>query len=315
MNLSVSLAGSDKMALLRSVQDLPSFKEKKPNQIIVDDREKKVTLDWFDKWAVTCKRDIILYWGDNEEEFIIFDQIGMVKAGIHQFPRDAQTVLTLLSSLPWTVAAFRNIHDNWFAPDNRYRGTGFGNLHFSHGWGCAFKGEGHQRLVSRRWLEFGPWRLLRGANDTSLVQFHDLEADSATALEQAKVGHERMGISSLGGYIQTNFVYTQNLSGLYDFKQRKLKMIVHGRDVSQREMLELCAARYYQTLGPTQPLDSIAYIFMEEVKAREHLHELWLRELECWAFINGLEVRLDTDYNPIPNKPEWVRKLEEQHAT
>ncbi len=126
------------------------------------------------------------------------------------------------------------------------------------------------------------------------------------------VGHERMGISDVGGYIQTDFVYTEKLSGLYDPEQRKLKIIVLGRDISQLEMLEMCASRYYQTLGPTQPIDNIAYIFIEEAKAREHLHELWLRDLECWTFINGLEVRLDTGYNPIPSKPDWVRKLEAQ---
>jgi len=311
MELSVSLTGPDIIALLRSVENLPPFNEKTPVSITVDNRAKKVTPDWIDKWAISCKRDIMVYWGDNEEDFISYNKHGIVKASIHVFPRNAKAVLTLLSPSPWTVATFRSIHTAWSASTNMYLGSIFSDMHLSLGWGCGFKGEGHKRLVSRRWLEFGPWYLLHGSNDISLVQFHDLEADATTALDQAKIGHERMGISDIGGYIQSDYVYTHELSGLYEPEQRLLKIIVHGRDVSQAEMLDACAARYYQVLGPTQPIEDVAYIFMEEAKARQHLHELWLRELECRAIINGQEVRLDTEYNPIPDKPEWVRQLQQ----
>ncbi len=158
MNLAVSLETPDKIALLRSILGLPLFTEKKLHRITVDAREKKVTLDWFDKWVATCKQTIFLYWDENEEDFIIFDQDGMVKIIVSQFQGDAHTLLTLLSPLPWTLATFKTIHDTWRKSDNMYRSRGFGDLHFSHGWGCAFKGEGHQRLVSRRWLEF--WTLV-----------------------------------------------------------------------------------------------------------------------------------------------------------
>jgi hypothetical protein len=53
-------------------------------------------------------------------------------------------------------------------------------------------------------------------------------------------------------------------------------------------------------------------VFLEEQNAERHLHELWLRELECRAVVGGREVRLDTDYHPAPDKPEWVRRLEER---
>ena len=34
-----------------------------------------------------------------------------------------------------------------------YEKTSFGEGHLPHGWASAFKGKGHDRLVSRRWLE------------------------------------------------------------------------------------------------------------------------------------------------------------------
>jgi hypothetical protein len=159
-------------------------------------------------------------------------------------------------------------------------------------------------------LEYGPWRVIRIPDDITFIQFHDLTADAETALEQAKPGHERMGISDFGGFLQTDYVYEYKPIGPYVPEERKLKIIVHGRDVTQTEMLDACAARHYQALGSERPLDNIAYIFMEEEPARAHLHELWLRELECWAIIEGREVRLDTDYHPTPVKPEWVLRLE-----
>jgi hypothetical protein len=76
-------------------------------------------------------------------------------------------------------------------------------------------------------------------------------------------------------------------------------------------MVDMAKARYEQLLGSEKPFDSVAYIFTEsEEAARAHLHDLWLRELECWAFIDHLQTRIDLDYHPTPNKPEWVRQPE-----
>jgi len=90
-----------------------------------------------------------------------------------------------------------------------------------------------------------------------------------------------------------------------------LKVVVHGRAVSQCEMLDACAARVYQPLGPDKPLAQVAYVFMTEDQARAYLHELWLRGLECWAIVEGREVRLDDSYEPgPPPKPDWVVEVE-----
>ena len=76
-------------------------------------------------------------------------------------------------------------------------------------------------------------------------------------------------------------------------------------------MLELCAARFLQSLEAEKPIDSVAYVFLRGEQGEDYLHELWLREIECWAILKGVQVRLDTDYHPVPNPPDWVRRLEE----
>ena len=222
--------------------------------------------------------------------------------------------LLWLPKLHFNWATFRLPH-KW-KDEHNYSAPGFADTLPVHGWACAFKGEGHNRLVSRRWLEWGPWRLIRDeAHDISFVQFHDLEADAATALEQAKPGHQRMGIYKLGGFLQTGYSYLHPPKGIYIEAERRLDIVITpGRVVDQVEMRDAAAAR---NLGHfAQPVDSICYIFYDEEQAREHLHEMWLRELQVyWINMEGEKVRLDDSYDPgQPVKPDWVLELERREA-
>jgi hypothetical protein len=310
--LRLALAGPNLIELVKEIAMLEFAGSGLPTRLSVDDVRKKPTEDWFVKWPPKCRQSVFAEW--SSINFIALERDTIVKAAVSDYPLDPKTVLHMLTQLSFSIASFADIYPEWHKgrARSRYRAPSFGDMHLPHGWACAFKGEGHDRLVSRRWLDYGPWRLLRGANDTTLVQFHDVKADAETALAQAKPGHERMGISATGGFLQRPYHYSFDLGGLYSHETRKLKVIVHGREVTQIEMRDACAVRYYQALGPDRPVDNVAYIFMEEQVARAHLHELWLRELECWAIIDGREVQLDTDYHPPPEKPEWVRQIEER---
>lgn len=129
------------------------------------------------------------------------------------------------------------MHDEW------YRAPGFGDGHVSLGWAAAFKGAGHDRLVSRRWLDGGPWKVIEGPEDVSLVLFHDLDADAEQALKQARPAHEQMGIGDAGGFIQSGFAYERELAGLYVSDRRVMKVVVMGRELDDLELLEWAAAR------------------------------------------------------------------------
>src|SRR5690606_34932321 len=161
--------------------------------------------------------NLVSYWANN----------GLLKI-------DGPTsVLSLQSEL--MVAAFElAVVQTWFRwewPEG-YVAPSFADMHYPHGWACAFKGPGHDRLVSRRWLAYGPWRLIRDdEHDVSFVQFHDLDADAKTALEQAKPGHQRMGISNEGGFIQSRYVYETDFDGNYLSEDHVLEIVVHGREV------------------------------------------------------------------------------------
>ncbi|MCG8421044.1 MAG: hypothetical protein MJE77_24240 [Proteobacteria bacterium] len=266
---------------------------------------------------------------------------GVVKLGDSAFELTcAEDLLAVVCEWPFEIGALRPFY-SWYRPEEgkRYRPSHFGH-HYGHGWACFFKGAGHDRLVSRRWLDFGPWRVLRGANDTTMVVFHQLGVDEDTAREQAKPGHQRMSGEEEGGGLPWLFELRSEFNAIYEPTRRQLRVICHeGRDVSQREMSDACLIRFHNILdsahlaefirraghdavvlqhfgiqsqpgerfGPDQPIESVAYVFISEADARKHLHELWLRELECWAFVDGKEIRLDLDYRPEPPPPpDWV---------
>jgi hypothetical protein len=214
-----------------------------------------------------------------------------------------------LSNVPFELASFSNLHRLAWGrqtdPDY-YRPPSFADGHDSLGWAAAFRGKGHDRLVSRRWLETGPWKLWRGPEDVSVVQFHALDADAKTALEQAKPGHRLIGLGSESGFLQSGFVYTMDLKGLYEPATRTMRVIIHGREVSSREMLEWAAARISRR-DPKFPFETVAFVFMVPHEARAHLSRLWKYEHQCWAIVDGEERRLDLDYTPPDLTPDWAR--------
>jgi hypothetical protein len=317
VTLNLGLSGPDPVEILRRIKDALLPNAGAPDTLYADARERKVTPDWLEKWPLKTKDFLRAGW--KGRGWLRLDPGLIVKTSIDDYDLDLHHLLELLDDVPFQLCSAYTAYPEWEngALGEKYIGPGFGDMHWPHGWGCLFRGdEGHARLVSRRWLDFGPWRLLRrDANDTSLVQFHDLSTDAATALAQARPAHERMGISPNGGFIQTGFNYSRDLKGLYYAAERKMHIVVPvGEEVTQRQMLDACAVRLNQALGPDQPLDNVVYVFVEEDTARAHLHELWLRGLECRVFIEGVETRLDEDYQPSPVKPEWVTRLEEKEG-
>lgn len=310
IRLKASLSGADPETIARQVLKLPAFAGDAPWEVRVDNSNIPVSSGWLDRAFREAKAELYVIWDENLSRWVQYTPGVIVKFANPGVPRDPEAAWSLIGGLPFELASFASIYEDWSKEDGEhYLSPGFGGMHFPLGWGCAFKGKGHDRLVSRRWLDYGPWRLVRGPDETSLVQFHDLRAGPATALAQARPGHDRMGITDTGGFLQDPYFPTHRIKGLYDSAECQLKVFVHGRHVTQLEMLDACAVRHYQGLGPSQPLKSVAYVFAEEQRAREHLHELWLRDLQCWTFINALEKRIDTDYHPVPNTPEWVRTL------
>jgi hypothetical protein len=184
--------------------------------------------------------------------------------------------------------------------------------------------------------------VIRRPDDTTFVQFHDLAvSDPEAAWAQAKPGLERMGYSPIGGWALTHVKdldrervgraiggalgehlrttkppdIAAKVGGLYRPDVRTLDIVVpQGNAVEQQHMLHACELRLFHRL--TKPtvdrIDTIAYVFIDKADAYANLHELWLRELECWYIDGHGKHRIDDNYRPTPKPPDWVKVLNDR---
>jgi hypothetical protein len=283
------------------------WKHALPVQLSVDYEDIHPEPDWLEELDTQSLCSLVAYWDTDDSPSLVWNGKRCVTSRF-SFPADLPAMQALLKGAPFEVAAFGNFHRAWREPPLDYSPPSFGSGHYPLGWGCAFKGAGHARLVSRRWLTYGPWKLYQEADDLSFIQFHNLNASPVDALKQARPGHRLLGLGDESGFMQMNYVYEQPPAGLYSADEKMLRVLMVGRSPSTLEMLDACAAKRLQALGPDKPLERIAYIFADESAARASLHSLWLRQLECWAVIDGVEHRLDESYEPpSPRTPSWAR--------
>lgn len=314
---AVTLEGPTSLAGISIAKSIKPFCDSPPDNVRVDDNAANPR-QWHEE-LLRARIKGIAFWPDYKTQVSYrprSEQIGVFDTSPF---RSLDEALSTLERFEFEILCGGTaFFDEWLAAD--YERWGFGRSHIDNGWGCAFRGRGHDRLVSRRWLDFGPWRVIRRPNDTTFIQFHDLDlTDPAEAYAQAAPGLKRMGNDPTGGHIgfHRERMIASAGKGLYYPKDRLLEVVVGpGNDVKQGDMLCNCALRLEHKLNPPASghIDRIAYIFVDEGDARAHLHELWLRELECWVADDRGKRRLDLDYHPVPNPPAWVRALEAREA-
>jgi hypothetical protein len=284
-----TVSGPDLGALTAALASRPVVSGR-PAVLSFDRQEKAITADWLTvpeanahpsrRWNETR------FWKDGTT----------LVARNQKRAEDLLGLASFIARLPFDLATlWTPFGADWEAAG--YRSPGFGNGHLAHGWACMFKGAGHDHLVSRRWLEHGPWRVTRYPEDVSLVQFYDIDApDAAAALAQARPGHARLGISTGGGFIQRNHPYHHELDGLYSPFTRTYKIPVALRELPHTEMLDACALRQAKHKDARAPIDHVGFVFtMGPDEAKPYRRDLWLRDLQCWAVVDGHEVRLDQD--------------------
>lgn len=174
------------------------------------------------------------------------------------------------------------------------------------GWGCLFKGKGHDSFVSRRWLEHGPWLLERHEPDITYVQLYDLAAEGEAAWQQGRRAMERLS----DGFVTRFAMNFTEAKGTYSLEERCFSVLKTDRGITPFEMDHLCLIRAICRDHATQPIERVRVTFTEERDARRHLGELWLREIECWALLaDGRHARLDLDYTPpLRILPEWIER-------
>ena len=325
VNLSVSFSSQAPILLMKTIcRDLKPFNKRLPSMVTDGFDEHIDTENWIDKLIPQYERSLNAYWGydyvgEYEEGFINYDlKEEVVTLKITDFELiSAENIIKMLAPLPWTVANFYQItrEGGW----REYRAPRFGNGHGGLGWACAFKGSGHDRLVSRRWLDYHTWYLIRDEkHDVSFVQFHEIDADPAIALEQAMGGHRAMG----KGFINKTHPFSNHpekiyfekeLRGIYFDSTGELHVVIPaGVPVTLEQMNDYCAAKYYSYFEQGT-VKKLAFVFIEGKEAEPYLHDLWLRDIECLGIDpTGERYKVDENYHPDYEPPQWVKKLQQR---
>jgi hypothetical protein len=298
MVIELSLSGNDLEALAQHISQQPYFRES-PETLEVDYAAQPITHRWASLMGSAAKVFEAVW--DDERRLAVYN--GLTVEVTLPLPPEPETIIDWLARLDFELASFFTLHPEWQTIDPDYFPPSFANRHRAHGAFAAIKGAGQRHLVSERWLDYSPIKLTQ-RDDLSFIQFHDLEADAATSLAQAKPGHIALSSEPQGGFIKQGYLLRHDFNGVLDEKTGVLKVAVLGRAVSPREMLDARAARG-EVKG--KMVNNVGFVFLDETEIGDHLYELWRRGLECWTIREGREVRLDDSYVPPPPvTPDWA---------
>lgn len=297
MGIRLSLAGPDLIKLVEQVRASAPFDDTIPDRIERDYYDQSPTAQWTAQLPQTAQ-NLTVEWGDvdNPRQSLNYYPGACIHIEL-DLPPEPQRVQDWLATLDFEIAVFATVHNEWRNIDPDYFPPGVPTLHYPFGWALALKGAARRRIVSDRWLKYSPAHVEQ-RDDMIFIQFHDPAADAATSLTQAKPAHLAFSSEAEGGFIKDGYLLRHDFKGVYDEKTGVLKIAVLGRNISPREMLDACALRLEGKLPNGKTVKNVAYVFLDETEIGEHLHQLWLRGLECWTIREGKEVRLDTDYTP-----------------
>ena len=304
LTLSASFEGPDLGALVdrcRALRWIPPDFAGEP-LIRVDDDEvhdEDVTMA---ECLARAKRKVQYSYGAYPEAVVATLRHRSLQFGMRQIPIEMATLADQLATVPFELATFGSPYlTDW---GQRVEGDPGASLSVGQemlGLGAAFRGRGYERLVSRRWLDAGPWKTWR-SGDVTLLQFHALDVDRETALAQALPGYLRFKIGDRSGLIAPYVKDPKEADATYDAGTGTIRVAVPaGREVTDRELLEWAAVRV-RNRDPRGPVDAIAFVFASEEAAAAHLPRLWPYEHQCWT-----TQRLDVSYTPPDPTPAWAR--------
>ena len=321
-DLSLAFFQDDVDVTFAALADSALLPKSPPTDLTLDNRFRQpIGEDWRAR-VLRCKSYGAAIWHAEQAEAYVpkvarSPRHGTTKVIIPDYDLNWFELVNELIRIPFTVcSAAEQFNHLW--SELPYQRAGWGMGHCLLGFLCAFKGEaGHSHLGSRRFLTHGPWRLIRiEENDLSIVLFHDfaLLDQPAAALAQAQPGILLLGNTEQSGYIsQEKEYYYEGVTGNYLAHTRSHHVVLAKEPASLTRMHDALTYKWWRRNDPKFPVDSVAFFWtMSEEQARAHLHDLWIRGLECWAFGPNGEVRLHEGYDPPVRKPQWVLDWEER---
>lgn len=316
--LQVAFTGPDLRAMAEALRDLDLFSGG-PALLWVDGQAwERPGLDWLDR-TVDAKEGWSAWFGARPGPLdaiglptaptgpygLVQQAPGVIRLGVYPWEPDIADMLELVSEVPFHQASTRSIHPSWTASPTPKRTPPFlrmSPVHHPHGFAAALRGPGHLAMCSPRWLERGPWKLSK-FEEISVVQFHDLAAGPDEALEQALPGWRAFGLSPEGGLFDLAAPTLGEPS--YDRAEQRLRIEVFHALYPP----ELTAMAAWRVRPTKNRVERVRLVFATRQLAEMHIHECWMRNLECYYVLDGRERRVGHGYSVPIQKPEWVTRL------
>lgn len=293
--LTYSIVGDDVAATARAVVEQGLTPIGRPEEVEIDLQPIAVDDDWIEALIAGQGKRPGATWNNLMDSLAI--ERDCVRGITHDYELDPRALVRRLGRIPFSVTSFWRVHEYV------YRSPCFGGMHRSLGWASAFQGEGHRRLVSRRWLATGSSRIYRGPSDTTLVEHNQLGVGPDEALAQAQAAHADL----MAGFIPDDYTHATELRALHKASQRALVFVIRGRTVSAAEMRDAAAARLLQPFGADKPIDQVIYVFINREEAEAHLPRLWRYGHRVHLIgDDGVERQIDEAYVPAFERPAWV---------
>ncbi|HJL00343.1 MAG TPA: hypothetical protein RMH85_05010 [Polyangiaceae bacterium LLY-WYZ-15_(1-7)] len=242
--------------------------------------------------------------------------VRMIRKGI-DFERDE--LIDLLEDLPFELGAISHFDLDRESPWRDAPICDFPG-HTTIGWAVVLKGAGHEHLVSRRWLDNGPWRCIRRKDDLSFLQLCDISAPHAVQVAQADEARRMLGaMASVPCPFPVWLPLFERpkpgrkprrwtLPERYDAERQTWCGPVE--DLSWKHLGRMCVWRAKHRDDPEVPVRTFAVEFTDRVRAQQYLHRLWMCEFEVWVVDGDKRERIDEGYEPPPNDAPFGKKLD-----
>lgn len=159
------------------------------------------------------------------------------------------------------------------------------------------------RLVSARLLSWGPWRARALAGDRLLLEAESMAATPRQAeLQRSLTEHLWSGLLT---------PLTPELPGNVRYEAASRALVLHPRSTrsAPRELAHLIGCARQAPAG--MPVERVIARVEDPMAAALWLPILWLREVEVWTVQAGSWARIDEDYAPGWEAPDWVRQAAE----
>src|SRR5262245_56056172 len=146
ITLAVSLAAKDTTAIVEALASVGWLPDGDPTRVQIDRKKGDADRDWRSAELPKARQFYASFPNGMISVVPCHVRTRVVSIELSEYD-----LVRWFSAIPFEVATVASIHDEWDEPPlGEYKPPFFADSHVPLGWACAFRGNGHKNLMSRR---------------------------------------------------------------------------------------------------------------------------------------------------------------------